>query len=105
MRAPLNPVLGETLQRALPDGTKFYAEQTSHHPPITNFYLEGPQAQYRFSGHFEYKAWLSGMNSLGGSRVGRQVMSFKDGGLVTIKDPSIEISGLTFGERTHSIIG
>lgn len=32
-------------------------------------------------------------------------MSFKDGGLVTIKDPSIEISGLTYGDRTHCITG
>lgn len=70
MRAPLNPILGETLQLELEDGkTKFYAEQTSHHPPITNFYLEGPG--YRFSGYAEYKAWLSGLNSIGGTRVGK----------------------------------
>jgi len=25
-RAPLNPILGETIQRVLPDGTKFYGE-------------------------------------------------------------------------------
>lgn len=70
-RAPLNPILGETVQRTLPDGTKFYGEQTSHHPPITNFMLEAPDSLYRFSGFFEYKAWLSGMNSLGGSRIGK----------------------------------
>ncbi len=88
MRAPLNPVLGETLQRELP-GARFYAEQTSHHPPITNFYLEGEN--YRFSGWFEYKAWLAGLNCIGGARVGKQVMSFKDGGLISIKDPQVEI--------------
>ena len=71
MRAPLNPILGETLQRELPDGTHFFAEQTSHHPPITNFYLEGPNQCYRFSGFFEYKAWLAGFNAIGGSRVGK----------------------------------
>jgi hypothetical protein len=70
-RAPLNPILGETVQRVLPDGTKFYGEQTSHHPPITNFLLEGPNNLYRFSGFFEYKAWLSGVSSIGGSRVGK----------------------------------
>jgi Oxysterol-binding protein len=70
-RAPLNPILGETVQRVLPDGSKFFGEQTSHHPPITNFLLEGPDNLYRFSGFFEYKAWLSGINSLGGSRVGK----------------------------------
>jgi hypothetical protein len=70
-RAPLNPILGETVQRILPDGTHFYGEQTSHHPPITNFMLEGPGGSYRFSGFFEYKAWLAGINSIQGSRIGK----------------------------------
>lgn len=101
-RAPLNPILGETLQRVLPDGTKFYGEQTSHHPPVTNFLLEGPSNLYRFSGYFEYKAWISGLSSISGSRIGKQVISFNDGGLITIKDPNCEISGLTYGDRVHS---
>jgi len=70
-RAPLNPILGETVQRVFPDGTRFYGEQTSHHPPTTNFLLEGPNNSYRFSGFFEYKAWLAGLNSLQGSRIGK----------------------------------
>ena len=41
-KAPLNPILGETLQREMPDGTKFFAEQTSHHPPVTSYQLVGP---------------------------------------------------------------
>lgn len=104
-RGPLNPILGETVQKVLEDGTKFYAEQTSHHPPITNFLLEGPNNLYRFSGFFEYKAWLSGLNSLGGSRVGKQIINFNDGGLISIKDPNIEVSGLTYGERIHNMVG
>jgi len=101
----LNPILGETIQRVLADGTKFYGEQTSHHPPITNFLLEGPQNSYRFSGYFEYKAWLTGLSSIAGSRIGKQVISFSDGGLITIKDPNCEIAGLTYGDRVHSIQG
>ena len=104
-RAPLNPILGETVQRMLPDGSKFYGEQTSHHPPITNFLLEGPENLYRFSGFFEYKAWLSGLNSLGGSRVGKQIFSFQDGGLLSIKDPIMQINGLISGERSLNFIG
>jgi hypothetical protein len=53
--------------------------------------LEGPDGLYRFSGYFEYKAWLAGLNSLGGSRIGRQILTFKDGGLISIKDPMMEI--------------
>jgi len=70
-RAPMNPILGETVQRVLPDGTKFFAEQTSHHPPISNFMTEGPNNCYRFSGFFEYKVWLAGMNSIAGTRLGK----------------------------------
>lgn len=31
-------------------------------------------------------------------------MSFNDGGLISIKDPSVEISGITFGDRVHTIV-
>ncbi len=104
-RAPLNPILGETVQRVLPDGSRFYGEQTSHHPPITNFLLEGPGNLYRFSGFFEYKAWLSGLNSLGGSRIGKQIFSFNDGGLLSIKDPTMQITNLVTGDRSLNFVG
>ena len=48
-RTPLNPLLGETVQREMEDGTKYYAEQISHHPPITAFQLVGPEESYAFS--------------------------------------------------------
>jgi len=35
---PFNPIWGETFQCKI-GNTKFYAEQTSHHPPIFNFYV------------------------------------------------------------------
>ncbi len=35
---PFNPILGETFQCKI-DDSKFYCEQTSHHPPIMNFYV------------------------------------------------------------------
>ena len=87
LRSPLNPILGETSQMVLDDGSRFYGEQTSHHPPVTNFLFEGPDNLYRFSGHCEFKGWLASMTSLGGARIGKQVISFKDGGLISIKDP------------------
>ena len=69
-RAPLNPILGETIQRVLPTGERYYAEQISHHPPISSFMLEDPNNMYTFVGHFEMKAWPTGLSSLQGSRVG-----------------------------------
>lgn len=35
---PFNPILGETFQCKVLD-SQFYLEQTSHHPPIANFYV------------------------------------------------------------------
>ncbi len=93
------------MQRVLPTGEKFYAEQTSHHPPITNFQLVGPNREYEYSGFFEYKAWPTGLSSLAGTRVGKQIITFNDGGLISIRDPQLELTGLTYGERVHNYIG
>ena len=40
LEKPFNPILGETYQ-GLIEGCPIYAEQTSHHPPITTTYLMG----------------------------------------------------------------
>ena len=67
--------------------------------------MEGPNNLYRFSGFAEYKAWLTGINSLGGSRVGKQIFSFNDGGLLSIKDPTLQITNLISGDRALNFIG
>ena len=55
---PLNPILGETYEGELPDGTKVYSEQTFHHPPISHVLVEGPNELYKWSSynHFSAKA-------------------------------------------------
>jgi hypothetical protein len=35
---PLNPILGETFQGSLADGSNVYMEQVTHHPPISYFF-------------------------------------------------------------------
>jgi hypothetical protein len=32
-------------------------------------------------------------------------MNFSDGGLISIKDPPAEVHGLTYGDRTHQLVG
>jgi hypothetical protein len=32
-------------------------------------------------------------------------MNFSDGGLISIKDPGAEISGITYGEKVHQFVG
>lgn len=60
-KSPLNPILGETLQMESESGTKIYCEQTSHHPPISHFLIEGPtDCAFRIDGHMEYKVEVKG---------------------------------------------
>jgi hypothetical protein len=40
MDKPFNPILGETYQ-SLVNGTLFYGEQISHHPPISYILIKG----------------------------------------------------------------
>jgi hypothetical protein len=40
MEKPFNPILGETFQGVI-DGCPVYAEQISHHPPISSILLVG----------------------------------------------------------------
>lgn len=76
-------------------GERFYAEQISHHPPVTSFLLEDPDDDYKFYGYHEFKAWLSGPESLGGSRVGIWTLKFKDGVEYKFqKNPIMTINGL-----------
>lgn len=46
---PLNPILGETYQCRLEDGSEIFLEQVCHHPPISYYLQCGPNDLYRFS--------------------------------------------------------
>ena len=78
-RIPFNPILGETLQLVGPNGEMFYGEQSSHHPPVSKFLLEGPDRCYTFHGSYESKVKLAGIDSIRGNRIGKIVFSFPDG--------------------------
>jgi hypothetical protein len=83
---PLNPILGETYQGELDDGSKVFIEQISHHPPISYMLHEGADNLYRFSGYstFSAKAWL---NSIKLKVVGLKTITFpKDGGMITFNN-------------------
>ena len=56
---PLNPVLGETYVAKGADGSIIYMEQTSHHPPRSHYYIDGPNNNYKIHGYQDFKvnAW------------------------------------------------
>lgn len=46
---PFNPILGETYQGQYSSGLRVYAEQISHHPPVSSWQVE--DAKGRVSPH------------------------------------------------------
>jgi hypothetical protein len=102
---PFNPVLGETFQGAFLDGTEIYIEHTSHHPPVSNFQVIGPNAMFQYRGYYEYKGKL-GMtvsttqgNYVTGKQAGPNLVEFPDGSFITYERPLVKISGLMVGDR------
>jgi hypothetical protein len=45
------------------DGSKIYFEQTSHHPPITHYYMLGVNNNYKSYGFSDFGS-SAGLNSL-----------------------------------------
>eukprot|EP01100_Stratorugosa_tubuloviscum_P008315 TRINITY_DN345_c4_g1_i1.p1 TRINITY_DN345_c4_g1~~TRINITY_DN345_c4_g1_i1.p1 ORF type:complete len:361 (-),score=190.07 TRINITY_DN345_c4_g1_i1:115-1197(-) len=95
---PFNPILGETFQGIYDDGTEVFSEQSSHHPPITNWQVVGPAKSYHFYGFGEWAASFRG-NSVKGHQKGIHVVEFPDGTKITYDLPIIWCKGIMFGER------
>jgi hypothetical protein len=104
-KAPLNPILGETHQANKDDGTTIYLEQTSHHPPTSNYYMVGPEKSYEMFGFAVVNAQLTGVNSIKGWREGKNILKFKDGSLITFTTPETRINGLLMGDRSLNYSG
>lgn len=97
-RIPMNPILGETTQKEMPDGTKLYMEQICHRPQITAFLLEDPDGDYTLSGSFEVKGWLNGMNSVQGAKKSKNlILRLKDGTEYTWSYPTMFIYNISMG--------
>ena len=104
-KPPLNPILGETHTAELRDGTKIWLEQTCHHPPITSWYMQGPNNLYVFYGHGQIIAGLSGANTIKASKQGKHVITFRNGDVLEYTAPSMKISGVVLGQRNVNFEG
>lgn len=102
---PLNPVLGETCQRYAPDGTKYYAEQITHHPPVSAAVMEGPDEKWRFEVIQEFKATLNGHNSIKAHKEGAMVLTLSDGTQYVVEEGHVNIDGLVYGKLVVNIWG
>jgi len=81
VKKPYNPIIGETF-RCKWDmtnrncGTLFYlAEQVSHHPPVSAFYVENRAKNITFNSHIHTKSQFIPPNSAGVGMVGRGCIS------------------------------
>ena len=101
---PFNPILGETLQSTMPDGSKVYCEHISHHPPITAYTLEDVDGDYVFWGTSEFTASL-GANSMKAGQEGDNFLKFKDGQKIRTRAPHYTLGGTVMGDRTINADG
>ncbi len=101
---PFNPLLGETLEGGLDDGTKIFCEHISHHPPITSFLVYGPDNCYTLSGYYNYKISFSA-NSLVGTQSGPNKIVFADGESIKYCLPGVKLTGLIMGTRMAYYVG
>jgi len=97
-KKPFNPVIGETYEAIFDDGTQMFCEQSSHHPPISNWEVVGADNAYHFYGSGEWAASFRG-NSICGHQMGLHYVEFPDGGLITFELPQVWARGIMWGDR------
>ena len=84
---PFNPVLGETFEAFLADGSHIAAEQISHHPPITALNQDGPNGLYFVSGWNQVK-FVPSINSANMEMKGGKTIKFADGSSISFNNVS-----------------
>ena len=75
---PLNPILWETYEAQLPDGSQLFLEQVIHHPPISYIHVTGPKELYRWYGYTSLAPKAS-FNSISLYVTGSKTVEFADG--------------------------
>lgn len=93
---PFNPLIGETYQAELTDGTTVHCEHTSHHPSITNFYVHNPN--WKIYGSITYNGKLGG-NSFIAFNEGWNTIEFNDGHKLKFCSPALNLKGMLMGTR------
>ncbi|BDA48651.1 Oxysterol-binding protein-related protein 3 [Coccomyxa sp. Obi] len=102
---PFNPILGETYQGIYCSGWRVFAEQISHHPPISSWQVLDPEGKFQFSGYGNWKASARG-NSIKGQQSGLNKVSFsRDGAVIEWELPSLLLRGILWGERSLKYSG
>ncbi|GAM26095.1 hypothetical protein SAMD00019534_092700 [Acytostelium subglobosum LB1] len=99
---PFNPLLGETFQCYFSDGTQVFCEQTSHHPPISSWQMQG--AGFHYYGQGVWSAACRG-NLVKAYQKGSHTIDFEDGSSIHWALPEILIKGIFWGDRITDFNG
>lgn len=102
-KKPWNPILGETLCSRWPNGATFYAEQISHHPPISAVQIFAADSSWSIQGQCGFKT-DNGMKVVEISTCGRFTLRL-DGTEYEWEFPAIQILGNVSGERLVKVKG
>lgn len=81
-----------------------YCEHTSHHPPVTNFHVQPPDASYDYWGFYEFTGSM-GANHLKSGLRGPNNIQFADGHHIRFKSVDFKLGGTVMGERTIEACG
>ncbi|CAL5225287.1 g8086 [Coccomyxa viridis] len=102
-RKPFNPILGETWQATLGDGSNVYFEQISHHPPVSAFQLIGPDGEYQYVGYSQPEVQYKG-NAVKTTAAGKRKITFRDGTVIDITYPKYYLRGILYTARPRGDI-
>ena len=101
---PLNPILGETLDGSLIDGTRVFLEQICHHPPISYICQEGPDRLYTWFGYSQFTSRVH-MNSVDLDVIGGKTILFKNGGKIKYTPHCDKFYNTLWGTLVHTLAG
>jgi hypothetical protein len=103
-KKPFNPILGESYFCKWPNNVFFYAEQTSHHPPISDIYIIPEDKSWKCSGHIE-STTNQGLNAVSIKCSGALSIEFADDILYQWEMPTIRVLGSISGDRIIKVKG
>ena len=101
-----NPYLGETYMSRWENGSTIYAEQVSHHPPLSVFQIYSPDGSwYCYSDPVKFDVDNNMMSSLEISMVGLFHLQIKNGPTYEWEFPVVYVAGQIKGDRIVRVKG
>jgi hypothetical protein len=103
-KKPWNPTLGETYVGRWEDGTMIYAEQISHHPPISNVQIRSPNDRWKIDAQFNFEI-NHGLTQVDFTQKGSTKLVFDNGARYEWEFPMTRILGILKGDRIIKVKG